>query len=540
MTRFPRLERAPFGEAGSLGATYAARDPSVLDLFPSWVELGEQSLAAVHGVPGPLREGLRSEDFGATSSASREKLEAILAGQGTLVTTGQQPGMFLGSLLVLYKALTAIALASTLERRFGHPVLALFWVASDDHDWREVGATRVIDTTNDLQSLRFDPPAGRSDRAVGSTCLDMRVSALLAALRDVFPETEFRDQHLKLLEAAYQPGRRIGQAFGEALAGVLADHELVWLDSARPAVSRALGPLYQRALEETTQATDRLLESTERVRAAGFDPQLLVPDRASNVFFDDAQGRRRVHVEGGSVRLGSDGEPRPLEALLSELRRTPEAFSPSAALRPVAESALLPVAASVLGPAEVAYWAQLPGLFSWAGVPMPRVVPRTAWTVIEAKIASVLEDVGASSEELRDGGDRVIERAVRQETPTLVSESLEELASTQEAAFDHVVSALGAELPGIRATGEKARASARRVYQDLEKGVAAAVRDRQRTLTRRVRKAATHLYPGGGAQERVLNPLYYLVRYGPGFVADLDREVRAAVEEYVACFSEGR
>ena len=48
----------------------------------------------------------------------------------------------------------------------------------------------------------------------------------------------------------------------------------------------------------------------------------------------------------------------------------------SALSRPLAASMLYPVAATVLGPAELAYWAQMLPLFDWAGVVPPVLVPR--------------------------------------------------------------------------------------------------------------------------------------------------------------------
>ena len=39
-----------------------------------------------------------------------------------------------GPLFALYKALTAVRLAETLEGLVGRPVAPLFWIASEDHD----------------------------------------------------------------------------------------------------------------------------------------------------------------------------------------------------------------------------------------------------------------------------------------------------------------------------------------------------------------------------------------------------------------------
>ena len=416
MSGQPRLERAAFGAPGSLGSRFAAGDPTVVDLFPPPAR--EQSRsgngAGASALPPSCESpALAAEVFGASSPDSAAKLRSILAGEGVLVTTGQQPCLFLGPMFVLYKAMTALRLAATLERELGCPVLALFWVASDDHDWKEVGTTQLIDTSNALRSFRLNPPDGREQLSVGQTMLDGSIHDLLAEVREALPQSEFINRYMELFGDAYRPGRSVGRAFGEALTGVLGGRELVWLDSAAPEVKRALAPLHARALRHAASAAAAVTSSTERVREAGFEPQLALPGGASNVFYDDGSARRRIYVEGDVARPGKEGGERPLAELLAEVERSPEAFGPSAALRPVAESCLLPVSASVLGPAEVAYWAQLPGLFEWAGIGMPRTVPRTGWTAIEAKVARVLDALELNPGELSDGGVEVVRRSVR-------------------------------------------------------------------------------------------------------------------------------
>ncbi len=529
----PRFERAAFGAPGSLGSRFGDGDPVAVDLFqsPKGEGVGSGSLALGLSCESAA---LPAEVFGASSPDAAAKLRSILAGEGALVTTGQQPCLFLGPLFVLYKAMTAIRLAAALEYELGCPMLALFWVASDDHDWREVGTTQLIDTTNTLRSFRLAPPEGREERSVGQTILDRSILDLLADIREALPQSEFIDHYLELFGDTYRPGRSVGHAFGDALAGVLEGHELVWLDSGALEVKRALVPLQARSLRDATSAAEAVSSSTDRVREAGFEPQLALPEGASNVFHDDGVARRRIYVEGDVARGGKEGSSRPLDEWLADLERSPEAFGPSAALRPVAESCLLPVSASVLGPAEVAYWAQLPRLFEWAGIGQPRTVPRTGWTVIEAKVAKVLDALELAPDELSDGGAAAIGRSVQGGRPEAVARALEEAEAAREDAFDRILEALSVEFPGIRATAEKARAGARKAARQLEKAVDASVLERQEVLNRKIEKTALHLYPAGSPQERILNPLYYLARYGPEFLESLDREVEMAVEEYVA------
>ena len=48
----------------------------------------------------------------------------------------------------------------------------------------------------------------------------------------------------------------------------------------------------------------------------------------------------------------------------------------------------------------------------------------------------------------------------------------------------------------------------------LESKLQGRVREKNEIAQQQIEKAAVNLYPGGEAQERMLNPLPYLIRYG--------------------------
>lgn len=530
----PRLVPRALAPEGTLAGDYLRGRGGAPGLFPAPATGGEDRPGADGGAreDGGQADGLRLDpaDLGVSSPEARRRVERIAAGEGVFVATGQQPLLFLGPLFVVYKALTAVEQARRLSAS-GTPALALFWVAGDDHDWDEVGRCRVLDPDNDLRTLRLTPPPGRRGRSVGPSELSDGVVELVGEMGELLPESEFVGDYLELLRDTWRPGRPVGEAFASSLRGLLKGEPFAWVDASSRAVRRASAPLIRRVLEDPAPVLDRLEGGAERCRDAGYPPQMPPRPGGLPVFVDTGSARRRLYRRGrDTLSAGPDGEELTRGRVLRELDDDPDAFSPSGELRPVLESWLLPVHAAVLGPSEIAYWAQLPPLFGWAGTEAPRVAPRRSWTVIEGKVEKVLQKLDAAPRAFRDGGRELADRVTDEGRPPAVETALREARRAVEGALDGVEEAVAEELPGIRSAVGAARHEAFEALARLEDAVDDRVRERHDVLLRQIRKAAAHLYPGGEPQERVLSPFYYLARYGDVFLEQLSRAGRELAE----------
>jgi uncharacterized protein YllA (UPF0747 family) len=200
------------------------------------------------------------------------------------------------------------------------------------------------------------------------------------------------------------------------------------------------------------------------------------------------------------------------------LATDPDRFSAAAALRPVLESWLLPVARTVLGPGELAYWAQLGPLFDLFDVEMPQTAPRRSWIVVEPRVDRWLRGIGAQVEDLADGGEALARRVTREGRPEAIGEGLERLTADFEENLARLETAAGAELPGLGSAFGKARKSVANTLAALERTVDGRIREAQGSSLDRIERAAALLYPGGQPQERADSLFSFLARYGPSFL----------------------
>src|SRR5881397_690041 len=169
----------------------------------------------------------------------RDVLAAVLPGPGRdrlaagdvlAVTTGQQPGLFTGPLYTIYKALSVLALAQRLERGLGAPVVPVFWVACDEHDFAEANHTTFLNAQGDLADIVLrERPADAPLAPLARERCGVEIRGALDQLKSGTPDTEFKADVVRWLESAYRPDVTLADACAEALQALLAPRGLAVL-----------------------------------------------------------------------------------------------------------------------------------------------------------------------------------------------------------------------------------------------------------------------------------------------------------------------
>ena len=134
-------------QGGELVSAYMANNETVRDFYgPHFRDLSAFSLKAEE-VDGTFDRAAReraAEALIVPPGGDRSRLDRFVDEGGYMVTTGQQAALFGGPLFSLYKALTAVRLAEVLEDKLERPVIPVFWVGSEDHDWEEASQVGVV------------------------------------------------------------------------------------------------------------------------------------------------------------------------------------------------------------------------------------------------------------------------------------------------------------------------------------------------------------------------------------------------------------
>ncbi|WKB34923.1 bacillithiol biosynthesis BshC [Terrilactibacillus sp. S3-3] len=111
-----------------------------------------------------------------------ENIKKLETGEGVAVVGGQQAGLLTGAALTVHKCLTIIKFAEEQERQLRKPVVPVFWIAGEDHDFDEINHLFVHENGH-FKKCKYDGPLANKQSI---SDLKLKHDELLKWVRRVF------------------------------------------------------------------------------------------------------------------------------------------------------------------------------------------------------------------------------------------------------------------------------------------------------------------------------------------------------------------
>lgn len=511
---FLHLPAASSGLLAPLAVSFlAGRD---LDLLGPVRFLAPGALPAPPFPPAPERRELAA----ALAVANRgyghpqaDRLAEKLADPETLVVfTGQQPGLLGGPLYAFSKAVAAARWVAALEEA-GHSAVALFWVATEDHDYAEV-ASVTVPGADGAKTFDLGPDA-QPLTPVGMRALGPEVNDVLAALKEAVPGERYQEW-LAETAAWYKPDARFGEAFNRLLARMLGERCPLLVDAMLPALKSAQRPWLKQLIDKRHDIERAQAARDAEIIARGYSPRI-TPQRGASPLFLFAHGeRRRVEWRGenGFALRGRDGEERPIAELIEIVEENPGAVSLGVLCRAALQDAVFGTTLQVLGPGEVAYMPQVAPVYAELGIAPPWVTLRPQTLVLESHQIEKLGELGLTLGQLagdRHEIDAVLGRQAGADFVAPVRQLVESSLGDLEAP------ALAID-PNLERPFGKTREQILGALKTFEEKVVAAAARRDEVKSRRLEQLREAVLPGGKPQERVLTTAHFQGKYGDDLV----------------------
>lgn len=461
--------------------------------------------------------------YGASVEILRQ-IEALGSPRTLAVVTGQQTGLFGGPLFTLYKALTAVRLAERLQAELGRPVVPIFWMASEDHDVAEADHVLFPDRGGEPVTIRHEAWGQPMGFMPANLRLGSAVADTLARARACLPESEFLPALWSALEEAYAPEATLGEAFARWMTHLCGRLGLILVDGGDPRLKPLATRIFQQELAEAPGSSRIILEASEALRRAGYPAQIEVRPDGVNCFLL-REGRMPLVRDGANFRLRESGEAIPVPELERLVREAPERFSPNVALRPIVQDTLFPTLAYVAGPGELAYFGQIRNLYETFRVPMPLIVPRASFTLLEPRVTRLLERFRLGVPDFSQESEQLASRIFRSQLPPDLEVAIARARTGVDEIFREVGEIIATVDPTLRATVGQTAGHIKGHLEQLEKKAVQAVKRREAETRQQLHRIRQALMPGGKPQERIFSALPFLVKYGPSFVDSVRRHL---------------
>jgi bacillithiol biosynthesis cysteine-adding enzyme BshC len=493
---------------------FYARPPLNQDWWPDEIKKINYPDERRQAVAAILERQNREFGAGEKTLANMDRLRQGAAA----VVTGQQVGLFGGPSFCILKALTAVLMA---EKAGAVP---MFWLATEDHDLEEVNTVNLA-AGDHLQKFTVNVPH-REGAPVGTIAFTDEITAATQQVEALFGKSEISE----LLAASYRKGETFGTAFAKFYTKVFAEMGVVFLNPLDKELHAIAQPVLRAALEKSEEINQALVTRNKELEAAGYHAQVKVTPSHTLCFYFEDGARTPVRHQDGEFFIGE----RKLAAaeLLHETERCPEKFSANVLLRPLMQDYLLPTLCYIGGPAEVAYFAQIEVVYRKLANRVTPVVPRIFATLIEPRIAKLMDRYQLSLTDLFNTPEKTRELVASRALPdsilksfdlaaehvdkalALIQEPLEKLDKTLVDAADNAGSKIRYQLQGIR--DKAARAEARKNTEVL----------------RHADELIIALYPNKELQEREIGGAYFLLKYGKSVLGQIQAAVRTGCGEH--------
>ena len=428
------------------------------------------------------------------------------------IVTGQQAGFCGGPLYTLLKAISAIQLARRVSDEQGVAAVPVFWVESDDHDWAEVRTAQILDRDQVVRDITLPDLPGAGEQPIASLTLDDRVTGTLDRLEAALAPTEFTADVMQTLRRCYRPGTSLATAFGCWLDAFAGRHGLVVFESADARAKALVADLFRVELEHPGRSAQLANETGQAMTALGHDPQVAAVDNGIALFYLDGEGRRPIRHHDGVFTAGKQSFPP--EALTTLAETHPERFSPNVLLRSIVQDRLFPTACYVAGPSELAYLAQLGGIYATMGVERPLVFPRASATLIDSAGAKFLERTGLTIDALQRQDDAVLNQLLERLLPPALDDTIRGVVGDVARGTERLKAIMAGIDPTLQGAVDTTLTRVQDSFNALHAKALQAVKRKDETVRRQFVRTRALAFPGGHPQERVLSLAFFANRSG--------------------------
>lgn len=440
--------------------------------------------------------------------------------QTCAVVTGQQVGLFSGPLYTIYKSLTVIKLTEYLNQNGRGSFVPIFWLAADDHDFAEIDHINLLNKNNQIEKIQCVSHSLSTKLPASKILLTQDINKCVQQLKKISHDSEFKLEIISHLREAYEPDQSYADAFGKWMTHLFKSYGLIFIDATHPGIKELGKSVFLKEIAENSPSTLCAIETSKKLKQAKYNCQIQLREGILNLFFADSE-RQSIGIKKDGYIIKDTQQTYSGDELFALLEKKPHLYSPNVLLRPIYQDTILPTVAYIGGPAEVAYFAQMKGIYDRFSIPMPIIYPRKSMTIIENKIKNVLQKHNLNVLDFWHNFDQKIQTIIKKHIPQSIDKVFSTAASHLKQDFQSIKKEIVSLEPGLEYSADFTLEKINQQFKYLEKKILKASKKQNDILIQQLYKVKNNVYPTNHLQERVLNIVPYLIKYGYPFIDKL-------------------
>lgn len=447
------------------------------------------------------------------TAPQQSNLKALENG-AKVVIGGQQAGMFGGPLYTFHKILSIVTLSNQLTEEHNKPVVPVFWIAGEDHDFDEVNHTYVYNSKEaQLHKVKYHtmaPPETNVSRYSPDK------EALTEALKQFFKELKETENTKTLYNKCLNIINLFDtwtDIFKGLLHEVFKDHGVLFIDAQFEQLRQLEKPFLKEIIEKHHEIDEAFRSTQQQTKASGLE-QMIQTDTNVHLFLHEDNMRQLLTKEGDTFKLSKSDAEFSKEEILNLIESEPERFSNNVVTRPVMEEWLFNTVAFVGGPSEIKYWAELNDVFKLLNVEMPIVLPRMKMTYITERTDKLLEQYQLKADKVIQLGiedDRT--KFVREQASEDFIQKVKELKAEQAKIYQHLLAEVEGNQDNVNLVNKNNEIHNEQFDYLLKRYLLNIERENDISM-KHFRELEHVLRPLHGLQERIWNPLQIMNDFG--------------------------
>ncbi|MCJ7839543.1 bacillithiol biosynthesis cysteine-adding enzyme BshC [Lederbergia sp. NSJ-179] len=457
-----------------------------------------------------------------TSVETKKSLEKLRHEQSTVVIGGQQAGLLTGPLYTIHKIISILKLAEQQEKNLGTPVVPVFWIAGEDHDFLEINHV-YAETGQSMKKINFPTQSGLKQMASDIYYDKEELQKWVETIFMHFGERKHTKELIASILEASAHSRTITDFFSYLIMSLFKNYGLLVMDAADPNLRNLEKPFFSKMIDQASLITEKVLTQQKAIKDHGFSRMIDIHGQSANLFLYKGKERLLLDYDPETDRFTSEKSDLQINRknLQEWLQREPATFSNNVVTRPLMQESLFPSLAFIAGPGEIAYWGELKQAFELWNMNMPPLVPRINITFLTSSIERDLNDLQLSLSDVIEKGTEkekqgYFDTVTDREFYTILDGISQYLDERYQTIFERLN-----KNRGLLPLAQKNLAFHFKQIDFLKNKADQFMKEKHQYELEKYERIERHLRPNGSPQERIWNIYYYINDRGEEFIHQL-------------------